>query len=168
MNPGVRKILGGVILILLALAFVSRMTNRPSTPLEKDRVRHPAGLSIIMPAGWFNEMDVGAVPQIRMYPREQAGPQVSLIATRFASKPSGATDLPEDEFQAKPARMGKRKDGRMNAWRVVFERDGQWYQVSAVTPPDVSMDDGWLRSYAESFKVEASAGPATQMIVVPE
>jgi hypothetical protein len=172
MNPGVRKILIAVLVVgVVGVLLYVKQSKRP-VPVEANRWVHPAGFSIVVPEGWFVETDLGSEPGIRMYPKEQAGPQVSLFVRAYEPSQSPPTDgvhWKDSTFQSKPAREYEREERDRLGWRVVFNRDGLPFQISAITSPSEPASTGWLRAFADSFRLEqATNRPTTLNIVVPD
>jgi len=171
MNKGVIKIVSLLVVLLVVGAWMYRKQAFRPSPKEADRYSHPAGFSLVLPQGWFAEIDLGATPQIRMYPKEQVGPQISMFVKRISGdKPdTSARDWSDGSFQNQPARVYQKVERKMIGYRVVFERNGESYQLSALTPEAEPASGGWLRPFLESFRVErSSTAPSTQSFVLPE
>lgn len=170
-------IYGGIYCVLLVagVIFLETITSPyPEVlqpPAEANRVAHPAGFSIIKPGRTRAILESASsfgIDQIAILPdggRSRYTP--GLYARRFSEAP----DLPRLEregfqagsFQGQAALVYRGPSGKYDAYRVMMNRGGEWYEVGLLIPggdssPASIPSPEWQR-YLESFK--SATAPST-------
>jgi len=139
-------------------------------PREAERVRHPAGFSVIVPTGWGASFDVGADPAgertIRLSPDRYTGRRPSLVV-RAGPTPAESPrhQLSPGTFQGRPAEVYEGPEGnraREWVWIARFERPEapphlRHAMLSLKLPAPDDVTDGPWRRFLETFRIEAQA-----------
>ena len=168
-RPGVSRTIGIIGVAVLVIGVFTLMVLRSTIgyPDEANRVRHPAGFSIIQPADWDLTVTVqsATVPTATLWamPKKAEGRGGGLWAIKFASKPTivttGKRAMHEGQFMGQPAWvLEDTKHQKLWVRSYIFERDGEWYQLGLSRPaPEAIMGKEWT-AYIESFRVEPVIG----------
>jgi hypothetical protein len=141
-------------------------------PLEKDRVRHPKGFSIIAPKGW-ESMIIEAegeehVDCIRIQANADARWSAKLIVSLYSEgkKPYHAQD-PNDYLRAKyltfDAKIYEGLWADYHAWHAMLSYEGNLYEVLLMLPhghgpPRYDEIPDYWRPFLNSFRIGPDGG----------
>jgi len=141
-------------------------------PREADRVRHPAGYSIVKPGNWEAKIQTKPSETMRdgitLQPEKWISLEPSIWARRLLWPPDVEKDLLakgylEREFQGRKAWVSQQAP-RKRVMRIAVFQDGEsWYQVGVNLPglEGTKIDDWW--KYALTFQPAAqSAAPTSK------
>ncbi len=160
----------GTILCVIAIAqfillssIISPYPEVRQPPAEANRVMHPAGFSIVRP-GRTRAIVVSAssvgTDQISILPDGgRSRYTLGLYASRLRVPPD-PSQLERDgfrpgEFQGHDSFIYTGPSGKYDAYRVIANRDGAWYEVAILIPggdsPPGSIPSPEWRRYLETF-----------------
>jgi hypothetical protein len=150
-----------------------------SKPDESRRVEHPLGFSMVVPEHFDTKIGLepddthrGAI--ILRDGRYDAFPPM-ITVHEFLSQPDFAA-MSKRGFKQVGTFLGRQASimngpsgrGRAAMWnyRVIFERDGRWFEVAASDPQFFDLGKSRYRDYLESFRLDP-ARPATMPSAAP-
>ena len=164
------SIYGGIVcvIVIAQLIFLSTIISPypdvRQPPAEADRVVHPTGFSIVKP-GRTRAIVTSASPvsidQITILPD---GGRSRYTPGLYASRLREAPDLSRLErewfqagsFQEQAALVYRGPSGKYDAYRVMMDRGGDWYEVALLIPggdsSPASIPSTEWRQYLETFK----------------
>ena len=154
------------VIVIVALSVVAARWYVSKSPRESNRVRHPAGYSVIYPDGWSPDMRHGSgntapgIPPTRDFiylsPVHYLGQEPALFVKRLihavdvtALKAEGWTD---GTFQNQPAFLFYRKLKHSTVRGGIFQRNDQWFEVEETLPFASELEDAQWWSFLETFK----------------
>lgn len=174
-----RWVVIGVAGIVFTVPFLSLLYDElirkpppiPAPPLERNRIRHPAGFSLIFPEGW-NPIIVPAereefpfwpnslVNDPSMWMRE-SGPRMAVIW--LCDRPPRIDEYAPVEFQGREAyEWSSAGDGANSVfmqYELLFRREKGWYEFSFEVPNGTFLKrlrltdlPGEVRQYARTFR----------------
>ncbi|MGH7179256.1 MAG: hypothetical protein ACREJC_17900 [Tepidisphaeraceae bacterium] len=142
-------------------------------PREANRVHNPLGYSIIKPKDWSANITTKTeradiTDAITLDPEHWIGVAPTMWIWRLPAPPDahalkGPDGFIDGVFQGLPALVYQRKPKRFLIRRVIFERNGSWFEIGISLPglEGVRLDDWWR--YAESFQI-AQLHPASRPV----
>ncbi|MGC4032670.1 MAG: hypothetical protein QM754_13250 [Tepidisphaeraceae bacterium] len=166
------KTIGLIAVAVVVIGVLGYVIAQPSIgwPSEDRRVIHPnGGFSIVQPVGWEKRVQYGTFGRgsdaLQFFPSKSVGTTGIFSAGRIV-EPVTQESLAKKGYQAitfdgKPAyeRWTDLKTTHEHSRSVVFERDGQWCDITVRRPMSETIDAGvWLK-YAESFRIEPLLTP---------
>lgn len=166
------------LVVILAILFAAGGTAyylaQPAIgwPDEARRKHHPAGFSVIAPKAWTpnfyirNAARSGTGDILQLVPEASKGMQPSFAVARLQTPPDEAALLEKKYvkgmFQGRNALVFNGERRKLFCHSVVFERDGNWYDLTMNLQLPEDVTTGVWAAYAESFKVERTASmPST-------
>lgn len=160
------KTIGVVAVAAIIVSFVLYAVLRPpiGRPAESRRLSHPAGFSIVVPEGWERHLiertNGRGADSIAMLPEKAVGAPGFLKAIKLPTTPTEA-DLSKGNYSqglvaGKPVwmRETEQKDTKEHTRSVIFERDGNWFEILIRRPISESLDSGAWQAYIETFRTE--------------
>jgi hypothetical protein len=154
---------------VLGLGAIVWLNSGLPSPRERDRVVAPQqGFSIIKPPGWDSRVLYGSPTDwheatIEITPVKSVGLMTRFCAAKFREPP----DVQKLRETFRPFRFQNRDALIFASWvkreylfRLIFQRDGGWYEISLRPPSelDVLNSDWW--KYIETFRIVEN--PATK------
>lgn len=153
--------LSGIVMVLLDPGL--------GKPDDARRTRHMSGFSISYPLGWggstFGGPHGGGLESIRLAPERKAGRETSINVACTGLKPETVANAVPGTFQGLPAFFSSDRGKWDWRWRVQFERDATWYQITLVSPIELDVQKSTYWPFIESFRVEKPLSPTT--VIVP-
>jgi len=154
---------------LVVLAVVVWLLSGLPAPREQDRVATADGaFSIIKPRDWdsrvlYNSLDSRYSAAIEITPAKSVGRMQRFCVSQFREAPDQRalqSTFTASRFQDRDAWLFAKMVKRDFIFRLIFERGGQWYEISLRLPSetDVPESDWW--PYVNSFRAQAP-GSAT-------
>jgi hypothetical protein len=139
-------------------------------PKESNRVSHPAGYSIIVPPEWESSMDARSTDpyvkdRIRLRPARPGRYQPEIAVARFRKPPDLAAlkasgEYRDGEFQGQAALVHDRPIKKYWVYKVLFQRDGDWFELSVALPDYEDVRNSSWYPYLNSFAYSRPS-PAT-------
>lgn len=133
-------------------------------PDEANRLHHPRGFSIVVPAGWVVHVtdadpyfSLSARPWSRFPRRIPVGISVRRCGP---DEPTGPSDDRPTEFQGLPAREGQEVRQLIHerplqfAYRLTFRRGDSRYEISYLHPGVIRTLPDAVRDYLSTFRVD--------------
>lgn len=154
------------------------MAGLPS-PREADRLTtFDRTLSIIPPkaSGWSSSVlygppNVNFISQIEILHSGMVGVPESLKASRYRNPVEQETltkaDFVPATFQDQPAWIRARKEKRNYVWRVVFQRHGQWYDITLTLQREENVPQSGWWPFINSFQANPAPASTTAPATAP-
>lgn len=178
------RTIGLVVAIVVVIGVIMYALVRPTVgwPDESRRVSHPAGFSIVQPEGWERHLTFSSggygTDLIRFLPAKAVGSPGFFTVTRIATPVTEADRTAKGykpiTFAGQPAweRWTAQSLTHEQTRSMIFERSGQWFDISLRRPDIEPLDVGVWRAYAETFRVEpvktlSTTLPATLPATLP-
>jgi hypothetical protein len=170
LTPPVVKILAATAAMLICAALIYSMSGMPA-PRESDRVStHDGSLSIIKPRDWKERISYGPIDQaylttIEISHEGMLGIQDRLMVGHLRKAPDierlKTSGMSDGTFQDRPALIFSQQSKHDYQWRAIFERDGEWYDVSLRLQQKDDVRNGPWWAYLTSFRCHNVPRPAT-------
>lgn len=138
---GVVGLLTGI--LLPGLARRTLFDPKPKLPpLEKNRIHHPKGFSIIAPEGWMSVVHTEPnvfYDSIFIAPKNRARFEPHIVAIQYensdeASKSAEQEEYRKSEFLGLPAMVFKGRSARYHMWHAIFSKDDRWFAIMLMLP----------------------------------
>lgn len=163
------SIYGGIVCVIVAaqVIFISTIVSPyPAVgepPAEADRVVHPTGFSIVKPGRTRAIVQTASSigdDAINILPDGGRSRYTPMLNVRRLCEPPDLSRLDRDGYQAatfqgQPAFVYRGPSGKYDAYRVMTNRGGEWYEVALLIPggesaPASIPSPEWQR-YLETF-----------------
>ncbi|MDB5328565.1 MAG: hypothetical protein JWM57_4134 [Phycisphaerales bacterium] len=181
---GMIKTIGVLAAAIVVTGFVMYVIVQPTVgwPDESRRQVHPAGFSIVKPDGWEQHATFTSAGQpadgFKFLPAKAVGSPGYFNLTRLTvpvtEADRNAKGYTPTTFADQPAweKLAEHTFTKEHSRSLIFERDGQWFEISIRRPDSEPFIAGVWRAYAESFKIEpvktlATTLPATLPVSQP-
>ena len=124
-----------------------------------------AGFSITYPLGWGGTPSGSGRPGesnfLRLAPERKTGRETSMNVLLMGTQAPKTEEARAGTFQGQPASYSANRGKRDWYWRVQFQRDANWYQITLVSPIELEVEKGDYWPYINSFRLEKPMTPAT-------
>ena len=169
------KTIGLLAAAVVVVGFIAYAALRPPVgwPDEGQRKVHPGGFSIVKPEGWEEHPTFISAGQpydgFRFLPAKAVGSPGYFNLTHLTAPVTEADRTAKGykptTFASQPAweKLSESSFTKEHSRSMIFERDGQWFDISLRRPDTEPLDLGVWRAYAETFKIEPVKTLATSL-----
>lgn len=180
MNRTWAKVLVVLAVVAMAGVYIAWPRYLPD-PDERNRVRSPGGMSMVMPPEWE------AVPQagdstfsdgLMLRPKADGKRQPSILLRRMIDPPSPNSLMASDDtkvktvtFQGSPGYLVEKTLKIEHLYRIVFKPKGDWYQLTLSCPLPIEYEGSDWQKYMETFRAadgSSTTRPATAPVALPD
>lgn len=163
------KIILFFLLIIMLTGIVSALLDPGlGKPDDARRTRHMAGFSICYPRGWggtaVGRGVEGESNYIRLAPDRKTGRETAINASFNGSRAQTVANAIQGTFQGQPAFFSSTRAKYDWQWRMQFQRDGKWYQITLITPIEIDVQKSPYWPFIESFRLEKTIAPDAGMV----
>lgn len=156
---GVLLIVWSALVVYVLFTVISPDPNVSQPPNEVNRVRHPDGYSIIRPG---RTRAIVSEDGINISPDGGRSRYTPVFGVgRFPEFPDPAwlqrNEFRSGTFQGHPAFVRNGPSGEYDAYRVITNRGGKWYEITLLIPQDyygesVTMPSAEWQRYLDTFE----------------
>ncbi len=159
------KVVIFVLLIMMIAGVVSALLDPGlGKPDNAHRTRHMIGFSICYPRGWggtpIGDGIEGDANYIRLAPERKSGRETAINVSYTGMRTATVANVQEGTFQSQPAFFSSVRAKYDWQWRMQFQRDGKWYQVTLISPIEIDVPKSPYWPFIESFRIEKPITPA--------